>query len=378
MLTGALSAARSANVAAGILTATGTPDGTKLALRLKAGDPTILELDDHDDGTADFSFDRAQFDHIVVNAGAGNDSVRIDEVYGIFTDTEVTTFNGQGGNDTLIGGSGAETLDGGPGDDALSGNGGADVLNGDEDNDTITGGDDGDNVQMGLGNDRFIWNPGDDTDVIDGLDGVDTVEVNGGADFLILGHENFGQVEAIGPAVDGLRPGDYVVATARRPGGSIYDKLDAPDFTTDKESQERGIMRSHGFLAEYYRSGDPTLNPDPARYGAEPMSAARFKKELAQLMEAIEEIAARTDVAPAAVADDRASLSGTAVRGKASAAEQSAVVTTAEAAAASTKPNPRSAAGGRPTTKVRFVLLSPIRHEDLRKLKPGLPDPTQV
>src|SRR5687767_2551067 len=35
------------------------------------------------------------------------------------------------------------------------------------------------------------------------------------------------------------------------------------------------------------RSGDHSLNPDPARYGAEPMSAARFKKELAQLMDAI-------------------------------------------------------------------------------------------
>jgi putative heme-binding domain-containing protein len=125
------------------------------------------------------------------------------------------------------------------------------------------------------------------------------------------------------------------------------------------------------------RSGDPTLNADPARYGAEPMSAARFKKELAQLMDAIDEVAALTDLVPANVDNDRASLSGTAVRGKASAAEQSAVVTTAEAAAASTKPNLRNAEGGRPTTKVRFVLLSPIRHEDLRKLKPGLPDPTE-
>ena len=38
------------------------------------------------------------------------------------------------------------------------------------------------------------------------------------------------------------------------------------------------------------RSQDPTLNRDTARYGEEPMSAARFKKELAQCMDAIEEI----------------------------------------------------------------------------------------
>jgi len=67
------------------------------------------------------------------------------------------------------------------------------------------------------------------------------------------------------------------------------------------------------------RSGDWTLNPDPTRYGAEPMTAARFKGELARLMDAIKEGAA-----------------------------------------------------GAP---VRFVLLSPIRHEDLRAKRPNLPDP---
>src|SRR5262245_38588312 len=35
------------------------------------------------------------------------------------------------------------------------------------------------------------------------------------------------------------------------------------------------------------RSGDIMLNADPARYGAEPMSAARFKKEMGELMDAI-------------------------------------------------------------------------------------------
>lgn len=126
------------------------------------------------------------------------------------------------------------------------------------------------------------------------------------------------------------------------------------------------------------RSGDPTLNPDPARYGAEPMSPARFKKELGELMDAINEVAAQTPPpAPANAGNDRASLNGTAVRGTATVAEQSAVVTTAEAAAASTKPNTRDASGGQPAAKVRFVLLSPIKHEDLRATRPNLPDPTR-
>ena len=71
------------------------------------------------------------------------------------------------------------------------------------------------------------------------------------------------------------------------------------------------------------RSGDVGLNPDPARYG-QPMSAERFKAELAQLMDEI----------------------------------------------ASNKPDGA-------TAPVRFVLLAPIRHEDLRHLHPGFPDPAR-
>jgi threonine dehydrogenase-like Zn-dependent dehydrogenase len=37
-----------------------------------------------------------------------------------------------------------------------------------------------------------------------------------GYDFLVIGHEGFGQVEAVGPNVTELKPGDYVVATVRR------------------------------------------------------------------------------------------------------------------------------------------------------------------
>src|SRR3954468_35478 len=46
-----------------------------------------------------------------------------------------------------------------------------------------------------------------------------------GCGFLVLGHESFGVVEAVGPNVKHVRPGDYVTATVRRPGGSIYDQI---------------------------------------------------------------------------------------------------------------------------------------------------------
>ena len=73
-----------------------------------------------------------------------------------------------------------------------------------------------------------------------------------GEPFLILGHESFGRVEAVGPNVTELAPGDYVVATVRRPGKSLYDAIGTQDMTTDDVYFERGINLLHGFLTEYY------------------------------------------------------------------------------------------------------------------------------
>jgi len=92
-----------------------------------------------------------------------------------------------------------------------------------------------------------------------GVDGTDR-EINAaeygvapeGYDFLVLGHESFGRVAAVGPNVYELKAGDYVVATVRRPGRSIYDAIGTSDMTTDDEYFERGISRLHGFLTEYY------------------------------------------------------------------------------------------------------------------------------
>jgi glucose 1-dehydrogenase len=76
-----------------------------------------------------------------------------------------------------------------------------------------------------------------------GVDGTDK-EINAaeygaappGYDFLVIGHEGFGQVEAVGPEVTELKPGDFVVATVRRPGGSIYDRIGSSDMTMSTSS----------------------------------------------------------------------------------------------------------------------------------------------
>ncbi len=73
-----------------------------------------------------------------------------------------------------------------------------------------------------------------------------------GFDYLVLGHESFGVVEACGPNVTNLKPGDFVTATVRRPGGSIYDQIGTYDMTSEETYYERGINLLHGFLTEYF------------------------------------------------------------------------------------------------------------------------------
>src|SRR3954451_21980555 len=63
----------------GVLTIEGTEASDRIALRLQAGDAGVLQVDVGDDGTADFSFERARVASIAVDAAEGNDSVRIDE-----------------------------------------------------------------------------------------------------------------------------------------------------------------------------------------------------------------------------------------------------------------------------------------------------------
>jgi Ca2+-binding RTX toxin-like protein len=138
------SAAYKAGIEAEHLTVTGDSAGDKLVI---AFDPTSAFLDVGADGTADFTFDRALFTHLDVNAGGGNDDVRIIPSSGI---DDAITVDGGSGNDSLFGSNAAETLIGNTGNDFVDGNQG------------------NDRAVLGAGTDTFQWDPGDGSDVVEG------------------------------------------------------------------------------------------------------------------------------------------------------------------------------------------------------------------
>jgi Ca2+-binding RTX toxin-like protein len=153
-------AATTASVQGQTLQIKGDGAGDKLSLRLAPDNPNVLQVDVGEDGTVDYAFDRSTFTSINVQAGGGNDEVRVDDSFGSFAGDPLTV-DGGGGDDTLIGGDGDDTLIGGSG------------------NDTIIGGRGVDTVSMGGGADTFTWNPGDGSDVVNGDAGTDTMQFNG-------------------------------------------------------------------------------------------------------------------------------------------------------------------------------------------------------
>ncbi len=87
-------------------------------------------------------------DSLVVNGGAGNDSINASGVHGQVN----LTINGGDGNDTITGSAASDFVNGGRGNDVAS---------------------------LGAGDDTFVWNPGDGSDTVDGGTGNDTLVFNG-------------------------------------------------------------------------------------------------------------------------------------------------------------------------------------------------------
>ncbi len=73
-----------------------------------------------------------------------------------------------------------------------------------------------------------------------------------GEEFLILGHSMVGMVTSVGPLARGLKVGDLVVATVRRPDGCPSCAAGEPDMCQWGAYKERGIRGAHGFMAEWF------------------------------------------------------------------------------------------------------------------------------
>ncbi len=105
------------------------------ALAIQGGQPTV-----------------ANTGEIIINGGAGNDNLSMNETNGPLPEASIS---GGDGNDILIGGSGGNFIDGGTGHDIVS---------------------------LGAGDDFFQWNAGDGSDVVNGQGGRDTIVFVGSDD----------------------------------------------------------------------------------------------------------------------------------------------------------------------------------------------------
>jgi Ca2+-binding RTX toxin-like protein len=165
-----------------VLTITGTDDADRISVRLKTdkttGDQTLVvrehthtadDTDEEEPVVTEFTDDElATITRIVVNAGAGNDSVELGHGRKGAALSIASEINGGDGNDRLAGAGGADVINGGAGDDFIDGAAGDDNLSGESGNDRINGGKGADNMSGGDGNDVINAADGEGTDTIDG------------------------------------------------------------------------------------------------------------------------------------------------------------------------------------------------------------------
>lgn len=115
------------------------------------------------------TFPLADVESILVNAGAGHDTVKVGGFFGGPLAIP-STLNGGDGNDVLSSSAGDDVLNGDAGNDALNGDGGDDELNGGDGRDLLVGGAGSDALIGGGGNDLLVAVDGSGTDTADGGD----------------------------------------------------------------------------------------------------------------------------------------------------------------------------------------------------------------
>jgi Domain of unknown function (DUF4214)/RTX calcium-binding nonapeptide repeat (4 copies) len=131
-----------ASVVGNRLVVTGSSGDDSITLRIAPSGSTsvtlspgvrVLEVDSGNGSTLQRTFFPITFNQMVVDGGAGNDTITIDESNGAFTDTIATTLIGGAGNDSITGGTGGEVFPVGPGNDTINGGSGNDTYTFDTD-----------------------------------------------------------------------------------------------------------------------------------------------------------------------------------------------------------------------------------------------------
>lgn len=125
-----------------------------------------------------------------------------------------------------------------------------------------------------------------------------------GFEYLVIGHESLGVIEDVGSNVGGLKPGDLVVPSVRRPCGDPECqpcRAELQDFCATGGFTERGINQRHGFMTELYVEHERYLNFVPANLReiavlVEPLTVA--EKGLAQAWKTQQRLPWISDDAP--------------------------------------------------------------------------------
>jgi Ca2+-binding RTX toxin-like protein len=208
----------SASMVGQVLRISGTADSDTIVVGLAADSKSVLVQMSNSSGTATRTFAKGSVGSVVIEGGAGDDMLIVDEAFGKFVPTLMI---GGAGSDVLIGGSAGDVLVGdsgrdagkecarsgalagvangvlnsdkdnsAAGDDVLIGNGGDDYLFGGRGCDVILGGDGDDYLDGGLGDNILIGDAGQDhihaqsvTDLVIGGPG-DVIDVAAGATVL--------------------------------------------------------------------------------------------------------------------------------------------------------------------------------------------------
>jgi Ca2+-binding RTX toxin-like protein len=218
---------------AGELRVVGTKGDDVILVSLNETDATKLDVNVNGSVLGSFALGDVSKGRVDVRAGKGDDSVRVDESFGLVSLSLVA--HGEQGNDTLVGGSADDELHGDQGEDVLYGNDGNDALFGDQSNDMLAGGFGDDDLDGGNGSDTLYGESGADNlyggngkDSVDGGDDADVVDGGRGCDLLTggLGADTFAGTERAKELLDKVDGEDLYTPVSRRGGGSGHDAND--------------------------------------------------------------------------------------------------------------------------------------------------------